>query len=246
MIKNMKWVSLLSAILYAFAGILLLLYPDTSAELLCDILGISLIVAGLISVTVYFMMELRESLYRNDFVQGIILILFGILVIYQKTTVQQLIPFILSIAVIASGFSKLQDAIDAYRLGTLHGWSYIIMAVISVVIGLLVMFNLNQPLRLLFQIVGGGLLFSGLTDIYSAIYLSSKIGKAFAALEMPLKKVEEAEVEVEEAPTTVMHILTADTPVEGIVAETSKPEVSETQTADDIQPKDDSSSAPQE
>ena len=116
MFKNVKWSAIVTAALYIASGALLFVYPQLSENLICDVIGIAVIVWGLIHITSYFMMDLQESLFRNDFTEGVIMVLIGILVIYQKLLFQQLVPFLLSIVIIASGIMKLQDGIDAHRI----------------------------------------------------------------------------------------------------------------------------------
>ncbi len=177
MLKNIKWSSLIMAAVYIVAGVLLVVYPQLSEELICDVIGIALIVAGVIRIAVYLMMDLEESLFRNDFTEGVILILVGILVIYQQVVFQQLIPFLLSIVVIASGIMKVQDGIDAHRIGYPKGWIYLALASISIIFGLVIMFNLIPAGQLVYQVLGAGLAYSGITDLFSSIYLSARIRK---------------------------------------------------------------------
>ena len=170
MFKNVKWSALVTAILYTVAGVLLFIYPQMSENLICDVSGIAVIVLGLIHITSYFMMDLNESLYRNDFVEGVIIVLVGILVIYQKIVFQQLVPYVLAIVIIASGIMKLQDGIDAHRIGFPSTYIYLILASISIIFGLVVMFNLIPGGKLIYQVLGAGLAYSG-------IYLSGRIRK---------------------------------------------------------------------
>ena len=197
MFKDIKWYSLLMAALYIVAGVLLIVYPQLSEELICDVIGIGLIVAGVIRISVYLMMDLEESLFRNDFTEGVILILVGILVIYQQVVFQQLIPFLLSIVVIASGIMKVQDGIDAHRIGFPKVWIYLVLAAISIIFGLVIMFNLIPAGSLVYQVLGAGLAYSGVTDLFSSIYLSAKIRKFKKDKESPPEPESEPLPEIE-------------------------------------------------
>ena len=177
MFKNVKWSAIITAALYIASGVLLFVYPQLSENLICDVIGIAVIVWGLIHITSYFMMDLQESLFRNDFTEGVIMVLIGILVIYQKLLFQQLVPFLLSIVIIASGIMKLQDGIDAHRIGFPNGWIYLVLASISIVFGLVIMFELIPAGQLIFKVLGAGLFYSGVTDLFSALYLSAQIKK---------------------------------------------------------------------
>ena len=109
--------------------------------------------------------------------EGVVLILVGILIIYQKAVVQTLIPFIVAIVIIVDGFGKLQDGIDAKRLGYDKSYIYVFFAAISIIVGLVVMFNLVETSHLLFQILGVGLVYCGLSDFISVIFIAKRVQK---------------------------------------------------------------------
>lgn len=180
--KNYKWTSLAVAAAYLVAGFLLLLYPNTSADILVTVFGLVLIIMGALNVITYFLMDVRETLYRNDFTMGIIRILLGLLIIWQKSLFQSVIPFLISIVIITSGFSKLQDGIDAKRIGAKTGWSQLILAAVSVVFGLIVLFHPQFTNEVLFRLMGVALIYSGASDLYSTLYLSGRIRRYMKGL----------------------------------------------------------------
>ncbi|MDE6517337.1 MAG: ATP-binding cassette domain-containing protein, partial [Acetatifactor sp.] len=76
--------------------------------------------------------------------------------------------------IMVSGLFKLQGALDVQRMG---GNAVLILglAVVNVVIGILMVINPFESAMLLYRLLGAGLLFSGLTDMASTLYLSSKM-----------------------------------------------------------------------
>lgn len=205
----------------------MLLYPGKIGAMFCDLFGIALIIYGIINIVMYFMIDIKESLYRNDFASGIIKILLGIMVIYHKEMFRELIPFLLAIAIISSGFSKLQDGVDAARIGYPSGWQFVLLATISVIAGLVVLLAVIKDPELLLQVAGGALLYSGLTDMYTTLYLSGKIKKFLDAREKPQKPKEPREEEPvpEEEGSTAAYVdwNTTATGMEAIREELSSP-----------------------
>lgn len=177
MLKNLKWNALLTALIYILSGVTLIIYPDKVQNIICNIIGIVGIVLGVIRIFMYLTADAKDAVYRNDFVEGVVLILVGILIIYQKAVVQTLIPFIVAIVIIVDGFVKLQDGIDAKRLGYDKSYIYVIFAAISIIVGLIVMFNLVETSHLLFQILGVGLVYCGLSDVISVIFIAKRVQK---------------------------------------------------------------------
>jgi uncharacterized membrane protein HdeD (DUF308 family) len=175
--NKVKWSSIASAAVYIIAGIASLLYPGQISAMFCDLFGIALIVYGIINIVVYFLIDIRESLFRNDFSSGIIKILLGVMVIYHKEIFREMIPFLLGIAVISSGFSKLQDGVDSARIGFPSGWQFVIMAAISIICGVVLMAGFIKEESMLLQVAGAALLYSGITDLYATLFLTNKINK---------------------------------------------------------------------
>ena len=195
MLKRMKWMSLIMALLYILFGIVLLLYPGQMADMICDLFGVALVAYGIINIVTYFMIDIRESLYRNDFAAGVIKILVGVMVIYYKETFQELMPFLLGLAIITSGVYKLQDGIDAARIGYSQGWLYILMAAVSIILGFVIMFNIVQAKDVMLQAAGAALVYCGVTDLYSTLYLSGKIDKFMRDIEQRVTEKKETFVQ---------------------------------------------------
>ncbi len=218
MLKNLKWNALLTALIYIVAGVVLIMYPDKVQDVICNIIGIVGIILGVVRIFMYLAANAADAVYRNDFVEGVALILIGALIIYQKTVVQTLMPFIVAIIIIVDGFVKLQDGIDAKRLGYDKSFIYVIIATISIVVGLIVMFNLVETSNLLFQILGAGLIYCGATDIVSVIFIAKRVQKYVTAkqkaAEFEEKKASAVDAEIIADTTTSNDTSTTDTPEE--------------------------------
>ncbi len=183
MFKNLKWTAVAISVVCILAGVLLVMFPGASADVISNIIGYSLILSGAVNVVTYFLLDLQVSLFRNDFVIGVVLCLLGILVIVEKEAFQNLIPFLLSIVIVASGVTKLQNAIDMRRLKAKKNMSQVVLALVSIVFGLFVMFGKINGTELLFTLIGAGFIYSGITDLYSTICVSSKVQKYYTEME---------------------------------------------------------------
>ncbi len=174
LLKQMKWETLLSSALYIVLGIVALVIPDTMVKTLGYLIGILLIVAGAVSMICYLLREASQNYYRNDFGYGLVSIAVGILFLYKVEWIISLVPVILGILVVASGCRKLQDVIDMKRLGYGNWVTVLILAAINVVVGVALIFNSLNAALFFLQLVGAGLIFSGITDCITCFYLAKK------------------------------------------------------------------------
>ena len=174
LLKQVKWETLLSSSLYIVLGVVALVIPDTMVKTLGYLIGILLIVAGAVSMICYLLREASQNYYRNDFGYGLVGIAVGILFLYKVEWIISLVPVILGILVVASGCRKLQDVIDMKRLGYGNWVTVLILAAVNVVLGVALIANSLDAALLFLQLVGAGLIFSGVTDIATCFYLAKK------------------------------------------------------------------------
>lgn len=175
LLKKVKWDAILGALLYVVLGIVALVIPETMIKTLGYLIGILLIVIGAVSMIGYLLRENSLNYYRHDFGYGLVGVAVGILFLYKVEWIISLVPVILGIMVLASGCSKLQNVIDMMR-GEYGNWIVmLVLAIINVIIGVILIVNPFDTVVLLFQLVGAGLIFSGITDCVTAVYVAGRL-----------------------------------------------------------------------
>jgi uncharacterized membrane protein HdeD (DUF308 family) len=93
--------------------------------------------------------------------------------------------------VLISGLSKLQDVIDMNRMEYGNWVVMLVFALLNVALGVLLMCNPFESATILFRLIGIGLIFSGVTDVFTTCYFARKIRKYLDALETPTVTAEE-------------------------------------------------------
>lgn len=186
--KKIKWSSIIIAICYIVAGILFFLDENLTREIVCSWIGYSLLVIGVLSLISYFLHPKNVSFLKNEFRDGLIVITLGIMTLIRKDLFIELVYFVLAIIIVISGYKKLQDCVDAWRLGFKNFILYLVLASISIVIGLIVMLDPTIAIKPLHRLIGGGLLYSGVSDLISTIFISSKMYSY-------IKNIEDSKVE---------------------------------------------------
>lgn len=199
MLKQIKWSNVLMSLAYVVAGVLLVLYPDVSAKAISYIIGCILIGYGVLSIIAYFMMDVRDTLYNNEFIIGMMAIVFGAAIIIKKELIMDLIPFILGLIIVTSGLVKLHRAIVASRIKYNASMTYAILGIVSVILGVIVMFFLGGQTtqKIIFIVIGCGLIYSGLSDLFVQFFLASKFNAFIKTFEEATKKMNEKVVDVE-------------------------------------------------
>ena len=172
--KSIKKILLLVNIIYIVVGCLLLIDGSACVEFVVSLLGYGLGIAGIVEIIRYFVTKIDERYKRNDFILGIVLLAAAIIVLLCKYTLSDIVAVTFGVAIIVSGALKIQDTLDAKKIGKSHFKTYMILMLICVALGALVIINYFYILdyRLLYISAGIGMLFSGITDLASNLYLA--------------------------------------------------------------------------
>lgn len=173
--KVFKKESIIAAVLYVIAGLVLIIFPETTAKTIGYVFAGVLIILGIKNIINYFKREIALTFYHNDLVIAAICIIAGITVAVKVEAVVSFIPFILGVFVTISGIIKLQNALNLRRMNNGGSLMVLIMAVINIIIGLMLTFNPFKFVASLIRIIGIGLFLSGVTDIITIIFIGNKM-----------------------------------------------------------------------
>ncbi|MCI9190947.1 MAG: hypothetical protein HFH84_15315 [Lachnospiraceae bacterium] len=175
LLKQIKWETVLTSLLYIVLGAVTVAIPETMVRTLGYLVGVLFILVGAVSMICYLLRDASRNYDRNDFGYGLVGIAVGVLFLYKVEWITSLVPVILGVLVLASGCVKLQHVIDMKRLDCGNWVAVLILAVINVIFGVVLIANPFQTVILLFQLVGAGLIFSGITDCITVVYVADRM-----------------------------------------------------------------------
>lgn len=173
------------SVCYIILGVLLIIFPDISGKVISYVLGGSAVVYGIVNLTIYFLLNVKDSLYRNEFIIGIASIVFGLLVILKSDIIVSLVPLLLGLIIMISGFINLQKGVVAYRIGYNRSMVYVLISAVSIIFGIAIMFFLSGKTAtdVLFMVIGSGLVYSGGSDLIATLVLANKMNAFIKAFE---------------------------------------------------------------
>lgn len=176
-LKNLKRETIISSIAYILAGIVLIIFPQTTARTIGYAFACILILLGLRCIFKYMMRDIKVAFYHYDLVTAAVLILASVYVFINVDAVVAFIPFILGIFVTISGVIKLQNALDLWRLKNGGSVMVFMLAVVNVIFGIVLMVNPFGAMATFIRIIGIGLIYSGVTDLITILCISGKLKK---------------------------------------------------------------------
>lgn len=172
-IKQVKGNAILTALLSAVYGLVLIIWPDTSAKTLCYVVAATIILVGLMYIIQYIRKDVMQDFYRRELVYGVLALILGTIALFRVEIIQSVIPVILGVIVLYSGIVKLQNAFDLMRLHYQH-WGWVMaFAVLNIVFALILLLKPIWIVDVLFVMIGIGLLYSGVSDLITIFLFSS-------------------------------------------------------------------------
>ncbi len=172
--KNVKEFSkgfVFLSVLYVAVGLVLLVLPSVSANVINYGLGVVLIVVGVTYGIGFFIGNKRKEGYLQvDLVIGVICAAFGIFILVTPGFFGMILPLAVAVVLLVGAMSKIQNAFSMRRLMIRHWYLALIGAIVIIV---LAVFLILDPFRMTdrqkFFYIGICLILDGTTNLISLI-----------------------------------------------------------------------------
>lgn len=176
--KKIKTNSLVNAVIYAVLGLVLILWPVTSASMLCLALGAVLLICGIIDV-ILFLTHRDGSLYSGGMlVLGIILAALGVWIIASPQLVAVLVPRVIGILICIHGAGDIGDAVTLHRVNYPRWTAALILGLVTLALGAVLVFYSFTVLTTIVRIIGFFLLYDGVSDIWITGQVNKSVKQA--------------------------------------------------------------------
>ena len=168
-IQTAKLGYIIISIVLCVLGIVLITVPDFSASLLCRIGGLLLIIFGFVKIIGYCSKDLYRLAFQYDLAFGILLIALGATLILRTETMVNVIWVFLGISILADALLKIQIAIDSKVFGIHQWWLILATAILTGMIGFLVILRPSESAKIIMVLLGTSLLFEGVLNMVTIL-----------------------------------------------------------------------------
>lgn len=175
--------SFFSSIFLVILGVLLIFESEATIISISYILGAIVIVLGVMEILKYIKEMNSENKNILDLAYGIICIVFGIVVILHPHAIASIIPFVVGIIIILNSATKLQYSMDLKKNQNELWKSTMIIAILTTICGILIIFNPFSGAVLITRIIGIIIVIYSVLDIISSLTIKNSIQKIHAAIE---------------------------------------------------------------
>lgn len=142
------------SIIFAFLGGLMIIFPDLSIRTIAGCVGSVMILFGIIKLIGYYSKDLFRLAFQFDMEFGILSIIIGILILDHTNAAISFMTTALGITIFAEGLFKIRIAADSRRFG-IRSWPVImLLAVISCIFGVVLIYLPDSSARFLTVMLG--------------------------------------------------------------------------------------------
>lgn len=165
-IKSLKVNYSLSAVICVIMGIVLLVWPGQSTQVVCMVLGIVLGGFGLIQIILYLATKEKTMVSHSMMMLGVVLAVIGGWIVLKPETIIKAVPMIVGILIVIHGFHNAVQAIDLKKMQYDNWWVALLLSLLTVALGVVLICNPFTIVDTVVRIIGAFLVYDGLSDMW--------------------------------------------------------------------------------
>lgn len=155
--------------LFCVLSAVLLIRPDVSVRWIGRLLGIGMLIFGAVKLVGYFSRDLFRLAFQYDLAFGLLLMALGTVTLCHPGDAMSFLCVMFGIPVLADGLFKIQIALDSRRFGIRTWWLVMVLAALTCVIGVLLVFRPWDGAQVLVMLLGISLLLDGILNLSVAL-----------------------------------------------------------------------------
>lgn len=164
--EKMKRSEMVTAIVIAVIGLILLIWPGMSVRVACRGIGILLLIFGLVQIVPYLFSPQKDYLMHGMFVLGVILAVIGAWITWKPQTVIAALPIIAGIFIVLHGIQNLVQAVQLQKQSYPRWQAAVVLGLITLLLGIILICNPFAAVETLIRFIGFFLLYDGISDAW--------------------------------------------------------------------------------
>ena len=160
-------------------GLLLVFLKNTALMIAAYVLSGFLVICGIYQITVYIHSPVMRKIVESRLAAGLVLLLSGIMLVFNPAFLQEILPVIWGLSLLAGAFLKIQYAFDQLQLKIRRWWIMLIFASLSLVIGIIALLRPDFLGENKEFVIGLMLIFEALLDIIVLFMMNRALKKNF-------------------------------------------------------------------
>ena len=165
MLKIAKTGYLVLSALLLFAGVGLTFFSDTFYPILTVLLGVLFLAFGIVKLVGFFSKDPYQLVFETDLVFGILYLVFGLLLLIRPAHTMAFFGIMFGLILLADGLTRVRIALDARPFGIRAWWLILVSALVTAILGVVLLFHPGEGTKVLTQLLGISLMVDGVMNI---------------------------------------------------------------------------------
>lgn len=191
--KKIFWTSIASTIAILVFGGLLFAFPETVIKSITIALAVIFMAVGIIPIINYFRFRSSGIATTFGFMMGVFCIIVGLILLMNENILNIIIPIIAGVWIIINSINRIAIAMDL-RDAKVTIWAItLVYAIITLVIGVLLILDPVNGGRLVTKTVGIIIMGYSALDLIELILVKIKFGQLVKSVKNDVKKIIDSE-----------------------------------------------------
>ena len=173
-INNYICASIVLSLIFIAIGVMCVIKPDISFDVISFVLTIIFIVNGILLLVADFR---SRSIFMSNFLNGVLSLVIGIVLLIHPNALKAILPFIVGIWFIVSALANMKFSFYLKNESTTYMILTIIMAIISIVCGFILIVKPLESLDVLIMTLGITFIIHSLSNIIDMFVIKKYINK---------------------------------------------------------------------
>ena len=158
------------SLLYIGLGIFLLLGPGMALNIVCYALGGVVLACAAVQLVRYFTAERRLFQSQLTLIFGLVCLGLGVFLLIRSDIVVRILPVVFGLFVLFDSLGRVQNALELRRCGYSNWKVFLALALLSVVLGVVMILNPFATMELLVMAIGVILVVEGAINLLGGLY----------------------------------------------------------------------------
>lgn len=161
LLSGLKKGVVIYSIIAIIMGIILIVFPDTTSQMICYGVASIVLICGIMDFIRYFSNDFSYR-FQYDLISGFLLCAIGVFMILRSDIVIMMIPFVIGLFIVIEGIMNITRSFELKKWG-FERWSYdLLLSILLLILGILIVLN---P----FDVAIVSIIFIGICLIYDGV-----------------------------------------------------------------------------
>lgn len=165
-IRGLKVNYTASALTCVVLGLVLLIWPGTTTQIVCMMLGSVLLVYGVIHILLYLISKERSIISQGMMILGIVVAVIGVWILVRPEMIIMAVPVIVGVLIAIHGIHNISQAITLKKEGYERWWIACLLGILTTALGVVLVYNPFTVMNTVVRLIGIFLIYDGLSDVW--------------------------------------------------------------------------------